>query len=129
MIQGMHHVAVRCADMAQYNAALKLYVETFGFKILRQWGFDTDLGCMIDVGNTIIELFSSRQNSNFEGPVAHIAFKTDSVDECLNAVKKLGYTEAVPAKNVTIDAGAPYKIRCAFIIGPAHELIEFFEEL
>lgn len=41
----------------------------------------------------------------------------------------LGYSLAIPAKSVTLDTGSEYKIRCAFIYGPAQELIEFFEEL
>lgn len=83
MILGVHHIAIACADVSEYDAALKLYIDTFGFKILRQWGSGPNAACMIDAANTVIELFASGRKSDTAGPVAHLAFRTDSVDDCI----------------------------------------------
>lgn len=123
-VKGVHHIAMKAHDAAEFEAVKKFYTEVLGLPILRQWA----TGCMLDAGNTILELFSSGAEADDTGVLNHLAFRVDSVDEALAVVTKAGCTPFIGPKDVLIPSEPPYPARCVFVRGPMNEQIELFEE-
>ena len=81
---------------------------------------------MVSCGdNTCMEILSSDSEIPAGGPLAHIAFATDKVDEIVEKVREAGYQVTNEPADMEL-GGAP--IRIAFFYGPTHEHIEVFWE-
>ncbi len=94
MFNKIHHIAIIGTD---YNKSKTFYVNTLGFKIIREnyrpnkQDYKIDLKC----GNSEIELFIVKDAPNrVSNPEAsglrHLAFKVDSVSETVAELKKKG---------------------------------------
>lgn len=94
MFNKIHHIAIIGTD---YNKSKTFYVNTLGFKIIREnyrpnkQDYKIDLKC----GNSEIELFIVKNAPNrVSNPEAsglrHLAFKVDSVSETVAELKKKG---------------------------------------
>src|SRR5829696_4145833 len=76
---GFHHVAVRVPD---WDAAITFYKDVLGFKERIAWGEGDKRAVMLDVGDgAYLEVFAGGTTPPEEdGPILHIAFRTDNVD-------------------------------------------------
>ena len=81
---------------------------------------------MVSCGdNTCMEILGSDSEIPAGGPLAHIAFATDKVDELIEKVRQSGYQVTVEPKDADLGGQA---IRVAFCVGPTGEEVEFFWE-
>lgn len=124
-ITGVHHIAVK-PTAEQYEKTVDFYTRLLGMEIKKSWG-DPQRPClMISCGdNSCMEILSSETEIAPGGPLAHIAFATDKVDEIVEIVRAEGYEVTNEPMDVEL-AGQP--IRVAFFYGPTHEHIELFWE-
>lgn len=122
---GYHHVALRTQDI---HATIKFY-EALGCKLVRTWGEDPNLCCMIDIGGgNLIEAFAGGKDVPEEFPrFEHIALKSDDPDGDFAAALAAGAKPHIEPKDVNI--GGNYPVRISFVIGLNGETVEFFKEL
>lgn len=128
LIKGIHHAALKCADLKKFEETVHFYRDVLGLPVLRRWGNGEKEGIMFDTGNGLIEIFASGSTGRTTGSVNHFALATDDTDACIAAVRKAGYTIAVEPKDITIASQPPLPARIAFAVGPCGEEIEFFQE-
>ena len=60
MIQGIHHISMKCGTAEEFAKAKDFYLGILGLSVKREW----PEGIMIDTGNCMLEIFS-----NGEGPL------------------------------------------------------------
>ena len=128
LIKGIHHAALKCADVKKFEEAVRFYRDVLGLTVLRQWGNGEKAGIMFDTGAGLIEIFASGSAGSTTGSVNHFALATDDPDACIAAVRKAGYAITVEPKDITIASQPPFPARIAFAVGPCGEEIEFFQE-
>ncbi len=126
LIKGVHHIAVK-PTAEQYQKTVEFYTQLLGMEVKRSWG-DPQRPClMVSCGdNTCIEILSSGNEIPAGGPLAHIAFATDQVDEIIEKVREAGYE--ITNEPADANLGGEMPIRIAFFYGPTHEHIELFWE-
>ena len=121
---GYHHVALRAQDIHQTIR----FFEALGCTLVRTWGEEPNLSCMLDIGGgNILEVFSGgkdvpEQNPHFE----HIALKSTDTDADYAAAIAAGAKPRTEPTDVNI--GGSYPVRIAFVTGLNGEIIEFFKE-
>ncbi len=126
-IQGIHHIAIKPAA-AQYQETVDFYTKLLGFEVKQSWG-DPERPCMmVSCGdNSCMEILP--QGPDFTcpetGPLCHIAFATDKVDEIIEEARAAGYRIKQEPKDVSLGDGHS---RIAFFYGPVGEEIELFWE-
>ncbi|MBQ4131328.1 MAG: VOC family protein [Clostridia bacterium] len=125
-INGIHHVAIKANGVDKFNETIRFYNEILGLPIIRRWEKGGALCAMLDTGAGILELFSNAECEPQLGPLRHIAFSVESVDDCIEAVRAAGYEITVEPKDVDIPSDPVYPIRVGFCIGAAGEEVEFF---
>jgi len=126
-IQGFHHVALHTTN---FDSAVDLYTRVLGFSIKRSWEKEGSRCAMLDAGNdNIVELSEKEPVGKENGPLAHLALRTDKLDEIMERVRNEGIEITVEPKNVDLPADPVYPVRVAFFKGAAGELIEIFQEL
>ncbi len=127
-IKGIHHVALKVKPES-YDKAVKFYTDILEMETVRSWGEAPYFACMISTGdNSTMEILANDgADSVNAGPLPHIAFETDFVDELTEKVRAAGYEITVEPKDVTLPASPPYPIRVAFCRGAGNEEIEFFK--
>ncbi len=124
-IKGVHHIAVT-PTAEQYQKTVEFYTQLLGMEVKQTWGDPERPHMMVSCGdNSCIEILSSEDEIPAGGPLAHIAFATDQVDEIMEKVRQAGYE----ITNQSMDASiGDQPIRVAFFYGPTHEHIELFCE-
>lgn len=128
-ISGIHHLALRCQGVEQFEKAVAFYTELLGLPLVRTWG-SSDAPCaMIETGSGMLELFSNGKGPLPSEVFPHLAFKTDDTDACIEAVRAAGYEITMEPNDIVIASTPPYPARIAFCRGPAGEELEFFQEL
>lgn len=127
-IKGIHHVAIKANGVEQFEKTISFYKDILGLPLIRRWEKGGALCTMLDTGAGILELFSNADSEPLPGPVRHIAFKVESVDDCIEAVRAAGYEITVEPKDVDIPSDPVFPIRVGFCIGAAGEEVEFFSE-
>lgn len=128
MINGLHHISMKCSKGEQYTQAVRFYHEILELKIARVWGDEkAPDGIMFDTGSGLIEIFTNTTEEAELGIIRQFALETDDVDECAAAVRNAGYEVFVEPKDITIPSDPPYNARMAFCFGPLGEQIEFFQ--
>jgi len=125
MIKGVHHIAVK-PTAEQYESTVEFYTKLLGFEVKKSWG-DPERPClMVSCGdNTCMEILPGGCQTPKVGPLAHIAFDTEKVDEMLEKVRDAGYEIIKEPTDVSL-GGKPCRI--AFFYGPVGEEIELFWE-
>ena len=96
LIKGIHHVSMKCESAEEYQKVISFYKEVLEIPVARQWSE----GIMLDTGNGIIEIFNNGDKVVERGVIRHFAFATDSVDECVEKIKKAGYEVFVEPKDI-----------------------------
>lgn len=126
MIKGVHHIAVK-PTAEQYEKTVEFYTQLLGMEIKKSWG-DSQRPClMVSCGdNTCMEILGSDSEIPAGGPLAHIAFATDKVDELIEKVREAGYQVTNEPADANLGGDTP--IRIAFFYGPVNEHIELFWE-
>ena len=125
-ITGIHHIALKAKGLENYNKMLEFYHEILGLPIVRSWGEGENLGAMLDTGAGLLEIFSNAPDILSEGALRHLAFAVESVDDCVEAVRKAGYEITMEVRDIVIASNPPYPARIAFCNGPVGESVEFF---
>lgn len=125
VLKGVHHIAVK-PTKEKYGQTVDLYTGVLGMEVKMKWG-DPEYPClMVSCGdNTCMEILCGEAEAPAGGPLAHIAFATDKVDEIIAAVREKGYEVTKEPADLEL-GGMP--IRIAFFMGPTHEEIELFWE-
>lgn len=124
LVNGIHHVSLKCSSDAEYKEEIKFYGEILGLSIIREW----EKGIMFDTGNGLIEIFNDGNDHLPKGTIRHFAFSTNDVDACVKAVANAGYEVFVNPKDIVIKTTPAFPARVAFCKGPLGEEIEFFCE-
>ena len=124
-ITGVHHVAVfPTAD--KYKETVEFYTKLLGFTVKQSWGSEETPCLMVSCGdNSCMEILGSDSEIPAGGPLAHIAFATDKVDEIIEKVREAGYQVTNEPADASLDG---MDIRIAFFYGPTNEHIELFWE-
>ena len=128
-IQGIHHVALKCCGVEEFEKTVHFYRDVLGLTVKRTWGQGTDSGVMLDTGGGLMEIFANGKIQLPQGAIRHVAFAVEDVDACVAAVRQAGFAIYVEPKNITIASEPEYPARIAFCIGPVGEQIELFQEL
>lgn len=127
-LQGIHHLALRCQGVEQFDKAITFYTELLGLPLVRTWANGDNRCAMVDTGAGMLELFSN--GTGMAGDIfPHLAFKTDNTDHCIQTVRAAGYEIIMEPKDIVIGSTPPYPARIGFCRGPAGEELEFFQEL
>lgn len=121
---GFHHVAVRVPD---FDVVMSFYKGVLGFTERIAWGEGDKRAVMLDVGDgAYLEVFAGGTATPKEdGPILHMALRTDNVDTAVERARAAGMKVTVEPKDVTIPSH-PHEtpVRLAFFRGPAGELYE-----
>lgn len=125
-IDGVHHICLKAAGRAEWEAVVEFYTRVLGCPLIRGWGSGADSGAMLDLGNCLLEVTINSGGSLEPGVHRHVAFRTDDVDGAVELVRQAGCEVTMEPEDKTL--GADYPIRVAFCRGPAGESIEFFQE-
>ena len=124
MIQGVHHISMKCNDPETFQKVIAFYTEILDLKVVRSW----EAGVMIDLGNCWLEVFNNGEGSEEVGALRHFALRTDRVDEIVESVREAGYEVFTEPKDILIRSTPEIPARIAFIRGPLHEEIELFDD-
>ncbi|MBP5555355.1 MAG: VOC family protein [Lachnospiraceae bacterium] len=124
MINGLHHISLKCGTTEEFEKAKSFYLDLLGFEIVREW----PEGVMICFGNGMLEIFSNGEGIKTKGALRHLAFATDDVDAVVEKVKKAGYEVFIEPNDIVIKSVPEFSARMAFCFGPLGEEIEFFQE-
>lgn len=112
------HIGIKVRDIEKSKT---FYTEVLGCKILKDYKYPTSNLVFLDAHGTIIELIYKEENTSRDlGPVEHIAFKVDSLDEKMDMLKEKGI-EIQGEPRVVGSA------RIVFFDGPDNERFEFVE--
>lgn len=128
LINGIHHVGIKCGSVEEYEKAISFYSNILGLSFVRSWGSGSDATTMLRCGASLIEICASGKTTGETGAVNHVALAVDDVDACVDAVTKVGCPITLGPVDVPVEAQEPYPVRVAFCIGPIGEEIEFFKE-
>lgn len=119
MINGIHHISLRCEAGAEYEKTLQFYCDILGLTVDRQW----DGGIMLDTGDGIVEIFTNAKDHPGQGALRHVAFRADGPDDLVEKVRNAGYPVTVEPRDIDL---VGLKARIAFVVGPLGEEIELF---
>ena len=117
MIQGIHHVSMKCSNAEEYAAVRAFYTE---------W----EMGILLDTGAGIVEIFQDETAEKLgQGVIRHFAFAVEDVEACVAAVRAGGYPILVEPKTVAIGGNPAFSAKIAFCKGALGEEIEFFQQM
>ena len=123
-ITGIHHVAMKCSTLEDYEKCIKFYNEVLELPIARQW----KTGIMLDTGSGLIEIFNDANDVLPQGSIRHYALAVKDVDAVVARVREAGYKITTEPKDIVIPSEIPFPARIAFCEGALGEEIEFFCE-
>lgn len=124
LINGIHHVSMKCCNDDEYNRVCDFYKSVLGLSVARVW----DGGTMFAAGDSLIEVFTDGEKPLEKGVIQHFAFRTNDVDACVKAVLNAGYEVFTGPMDIEIPSNPSLPARMAFCYGPLGEEIEFFQE-
>lgn len=128
MITGIHHLALRCNGVAEYEKAVHFYRDLLGLTEYKRWGGGDAQSIMLSTGAGCMEIFSNGTEPMPQGQLLHVAFATDNVDELVEKVRAEGFEITREPADVVIPTEEGYPVRVAFCLGAAGEEVEFFTE-
>ena len=86
MIQGMHHVSMKCSNAEEYAAVRAFYTELLRIPVLTEW----ETGILLDTGAGIVEIFQDETAEKLgQGVIRHFAFAVEDVEACVAAVSTI----------------------------------------
>lgn len=109
------HIGIKVLDMEK---SLEFYKNILEAKILKDYSYPESRIVFMEVGGTIIELIGKEKNTKREmGPIEHIAFKVESLEEKMEMLKNNG----IEYSDVKVVGSA----KLIFFLGPDNERFEF----
>ena len=124
MIRGLHHISMKCQPGEELARVREFYLDLLGCSVRREW----DGGLMIDLGNTLLEVFTNGTGSRVQGAIRHMAFAVDDVDAAAQRIREAGYDVFIGPRDIEIRSDPVYPARVSFCTGPLGEEIELFQE-
>lgn len=122
MVKGFAHIALYTKI---FENTIQFYQDVFDAEILGF--FETAVrGCWLAIGDDILEIFESGENS--DGSFKHIAIACDNTDELFHKALKYGAAPHIYPKDITLNLEKTVNARIAFVKGLSGEQIELFEE-
>lgn len=110
------HIGIKVMDM---EASIKFYTEVLNCKILKDYQYPGSRLVFLDAHGTIIELIHKADNDpRIPGPVEHIAFKVDALEDEIAQLKAKGVSNISAPKVVG-------KAKIVFFDGPNKERFEY----
>lgn len=109
------HIGIKVIDIEH---SMKFYKEVLDAKIIKDYVYPESRLVFMEIGGTIVELIAKSSNETRNpGPIEHIAFKVDSLEEKMKMLDSLEiyYTEPRIVGNAKI----------IFFDGPNNEKFEF----
>ena len=125
-VKGVHHIAIKCCGVEEFEKAVSFYKDIIGLKVARSWGEGENQGIMLDTGAGLFEIFANAEEKLPMGAFRHVALDVEDTDSLVEAVRKAGYQITMEPTDIVIGSNPPYPARIAFCIGPVGEEIEFF---
>ena len=124
LIQGIHHVCIKCPDDTAYEKTVAFYRDLLELPVYHDWG----TGILLGYGIGRMEIIQDGSVALPQGVLRHIAFDVPDTDACIRVIRSAGYPVTVEPKTIAIGSSPSLPCRIAFCIGPMGEEIEFFEE-
>ena len=114
------HIGIYINDLEKSK---EFYTKIMECEIIKEYTYPESVIIFLDAGGTIIELIYKESNKEriINGPIDHMAFKVDSLDEKIKMLKN---------NNIEL-SGSPKIVgtaRIAFFNGPNNERFEFVEK-
>lgn len=109
------HIGIKVLDIEK---SISFYQDILGAKILKDYKYPESRLVFLEVGGTIVELIAKAENQARPlGPIEHIAFKVDSLEDEITKLKAnhITYTEPRVVGSAEI----------IFFEGPNNERFEF----
>ena len=129
MTKGVHHIALKCKGMEQFEKTVHFYRDLLGMDVVRSWGEAPNCGIMLDIGNgSVMEIFSNAEEQLGLGTIRHFALVVEDVDACAKICEDNGYDVFMKPNDIVIASEKPFPARIAFVTGPVGEEVEFFCE-
>ncbi len=132
MVKGLHHVALRCTGLENYQETLDFYLNIIGMKLRYSWGEGLNAASMLELNGGVLEIFAQGRAAGDIGAVNHFCFATDDPVSAAVKVAEAGYPVLVPPTEVRLDLTAPsrseLKLVYSYCMGPVGEVIEFYKE-
>ena len=75
MIQGIHHVSMKCSNAEEYAAVRAFYTELLRIPVLTEW----ETGILLDTGAGIVEIFQDETAEKLEQGVIRHERKFDAL--------------------------------------------------
>ncbi len=124
---GFHHVAMKVRD---FDAVRRFYVDGLGCTESLAWGDGDGSAAMLDFGDgRCMEIFAGGAEAGGEGSLLHLCLSTDDADTAYARALAAGAASQMEPTDVDIEARSETRpVRIAFVVGPAGETIEFFQE-
>ena len=96
MIQGIHHVSMKCSNAEEYAAVRAFYTELLRIPVLTEW----EMGILLDTGAGIVEIFQDETAEKLgQGVIRHFAFAVEDVEACVAAGAGWWLSDFSRAKN------------------------------
>jgi lactoylglutathione lyase len=109
------HIGIKVTDIEK---SIKFYTEVFGFEIVKDYSYPGARIIFLKGNGTVIELiFKEEYKERSYGPVDHIAFKVENLEDKMKELKALGieYSEKKVVGNAEL----------IFFEGPDNERFEY----
>lgn len=109
------HIGIKVLNMKE---SIKFYEDVLEAKVMKDYVYPESHIVFIEVGGTVIELIGKKKNTLRDlGPIEHIAFKVESLEEKMSLLNKFKIEFSEP--RVVGSA------RIIFFSGPNNEKFEF----
>lgn len=109
------HIGIKVLDI---NQSIAFYTDILEGKLLKDYVYPESRLVFMEVGGTIVELISKKENEMRPlGPIEHIAFKVDALEEKMRLLK----THNIPFTEPRVVGSAVV----IFFEGPNNERFEF----
>lgn len=113
------HIGIKVIDIER---SIKFYEEVLEAKIIKDYVYPESRLVFMEIGGTIVELiYKSGNVSRNAGPIEHIAFKVDSLEDKMKMLDSI----KVPHSEPRVVGSA----RIIFFDGPNNEKFEFVSRL
>ena len=59
LVHGIHHVALKCEGLAEFERVVAFYRDILDMEPVRTWGEGENVGIMLAAGSSCIEIFAN----------------------------------------------------------------------